>query len=418
MSDIRDKFRQLTRVFDPIYQLRQDAKDGAEESYVPGIHEDYRRQLEASLDLNDNAKLLVAGQPGCGKTTMLRHLAARMRGEGRVVAFVDLEAMTAVQDLDPAEMHLAALAETMEQAGSELSDETLRACRRCLLTVLGTEIDTGPTALLEGLRRLLSLVRNDGLLRSEMRSEIKGGGDDPFDLLSRALHDLAERRPVIILDGLDKLPPKRARQTFLDDKRKPMVETPGAALVTIPLSVVYEPTFNVLGERYNNADTAVLPAIRLWSFDPVTRTRTPSADGMDALHRVVQARLSPIDPHIVMPEAVDRAIVGSGGNIRELARLMQASVVKAHVRQGEFIESQDVEAAIADQRGSFRRAYDPSFLPLLIRVRDRFQLDETSEVAKQLLYGLWVIEYRNGYPWYCLPEPVAQLLIHLERSRG
>ena len=110
MLDTRGKFRELTRVFDPIYQPRQSDDDGPGDSYVPETHEGYRRQLEAALDLNDNAKLLVAGQPGCGKTTLLLSLTAAMRREGRVVAFVDLEAQTAVQDLDPVEMYLAVLA--------------------------------------------------------------------------------------------------------------------------------------------------------------------------------------------------------------------------------------------------------------------------------------------------------------------
>ena len=112
------------------------------------------------------------------------------------------------------------------------------------------------------------------------------------------------------------------------------------------------------------------------------------------------------------------AIVGSGGNIRELARLMQSSVIKTGVRRGAFVELQDVEAAIADLRESFRRAFNPSFLPLLQRVRTEFRLEDSSDLAKQLLYGLWIIEYRNGSAWYSLPEPVEQLLRHMERAAG
>lgn len=418
MSDVRDKFRKLTRVFDPIYQPRQSADDGPGDSYIPETHERYRKDLEAQLDLNDNVKLLVAGQPGCGKTTLLLSMADAMRKEGRVVAFVDLEAQTAVQDLDPVEMYLAALAELVRQAHDGLSPQTLQGCRACLAKLLrDEEITAEPKALETSLRQLLSLVRSDPALRGEMRRSMKPGTeDDPFGMLCRALDDLADRRPVVILDGLDKLPPDRASQTFLDDKKKPMAEAPGAAILTIPLSVVYEPTFNVLSGRYNNADNAVLPAVRLWDFDAQSRSRTRSEHGISILRRIVSARVDPIDPQIVMPEAIERAIEGSAGNIRELARLMQSSVVKAHVRQGSFIERQDIEAAIADQRESFRRAYDPKFRALLQRVHAEYRLDDSSDVAKQLLYGLWVIEYRNGSAWYSLPEPVEQLLTQLERG--
>lgn len=417
MADTRAKFRELTRVFDPIYQPGEISEGEPGRSYVPEIHEGFRRQLEAQLDLNDNVKLLVAGQPGCGKTTLLLSLAAALRRDGRVVAFIDLEAQTAVQDLDPAEMYLAALAELIAQAGDQLQASTQDACRACLAR-LGREAEgTAGPALADALRRVLSIARSDRELRDQMRISLElGGDDDPFVLLSRALEDLADRRSVVILDGLDKLPPMRASRTFLDDKRKPMAEAPGAAILTIPLSVVYEPTFNVLSGRYNNADSAVLPAVRLWELEPRTRKLVESTEGIEVLRRIVAARVDPIDPSIVIPNAVQRAIQGSGGNIRELARLMQASVVKAHVRQGDFVETQDVEAAIADQRESFRRAYDPSFLPLLLRVRDEARLEDSSDAAKQLLYGLWVVEYRNGNAWYALPEPVRQLLEQLERS--
>lgn len=420
MQDPRAKFRELTRVFDPIYRPYQDAGDGPGSSYVREAHEDYRNQLEAALDLNDNAKLLVAGQPGCGKTTLLLSVAHRLRAEGRVVAFVDLEARTAVQDLGSVEMYLAAMAEMLSEANkaaAPVRPETLEACRGWVERLQGGAAGSAdPASLADALGRYLSVLRESKALRDELRILVKQGGDDPLQLLSRLLGDLEDRRPVVILDGLDKLPPVQARDTFLDDKRKPMAEAPGAAILTIPLSLVYEPTFNVLSERYNNADSAVLPAVRLWDLDPATRERGRSEHGVRILRRIVEARVAPIDPMIVIPEAVDRAIVGSGGNIRELARLMQSSVVKAHVRRGSFIEPQDVERAIADQRESFRRAYDPQFLPVLEKVRREYRLEGHSDVTKQLLYGLWVIEYRNGIAWYSLPEPVEQLLQHIERG--
>lgn len=419
MSDARTKFRQLTQVFDPIFRPYEDAADGPGASYVPETHEGYRKELEAALDLNDSAKLLVAGQPGCGKTTLLRSVAERLRREKRIVAFVDLEVQTAVQDLGSVEMYLAAMAELLaaaKGAGAHISAATLAACRTWLALI---EPDReGPAdvdAVEAGLRRQLVAVRESRSLRDSLRLLVKESGGGPFELLCRVIEDLRDHRPVVILDGLDKLPPAQASTTFLDDKRKPMADAPGAAVLTIPLSIVYEPTYNVLSGRYVNAGNAVLPAVRLWDLNPDTRVRVRSEGGVKIMRRIVDARVAKIDPGILLPEAVDRAIVGSGGNIRELARLIQASVVKAHVRTGTFVEPQDVERAIADQRESFRRAYDPLFLPVLQRVKREYQLDAAGEVPKQLLYGLWVTEYRNGQAWYSLPTPVEQLLEHLER---
>lgn len=415
-----DKFREMTRVFDPIYRPYSDAQDGPGASYVAEIHEDFRRQFEASLQLNENAKLLVAGQPGCGKTTMLRSMVQWLRAQGRVAVFVDLEAQTAVQDLGLVEMHLVAAAEILAGLGlaqCEVSGESLGACADWIRQVDPSEpvaTPLEPNALAAEFRRVLTAARDSADLRHTLRMQVSHGGErDPLQLLGRLLGDLRPRQPVVVLDGLDKLPPEQAREFFLNDKRKPMAETPGAAILTIPLSVVYEPGFNVLSERYNNADSAVLPAVRLYDFDPVKRERVRSKRGFEVLRRIIEARVAPIDSGIVMHDAVERAIEGSGGNIRELARLMQASIVKSYVRQGGFIERQDVEAAIADQRESFRRAYQPRFLPVLKKVREEFQLENADDIGKLLLYGLWVVEYRNGTTWYSVPASVEQLLDQL-----
>src|SRR5262249_20368854 len=150
------------------------------------------------------------------------------------------------------------------------------ACRAWLNQLQGAEPSGDLEVVAAAFQRQLSTVHQSKALRDELRDRIKHGASvDPQDLVMMLLCDLASLRPVVILDGLDKLPPQQARETFLDPKTKPMAKMPGAAVLTIPLSIVYEPTFNVLGERYNNAGSAVLPAVRPWELDPVARKRTP-----------------------------------------------------------------------------------------------------------------------------------------------
>jgi energy-coupling factor transporter ATP-binding protein EcfA2 len=413
-----DSFRRLTQVFDPIYRPVQGRQVGSGMPYVEAVHQDLRKQFEAQLLLNDRAKLLLAGQPGCGKTTMLMHLTSQMRAEGRLVAFVDLEVVTTVNDLGSAEMYIAASAELLREAGRmeiSLPQETVQRCKQWVESLTdGSFISPEPVALADRFTRLLAAARESPDLRRMLREVLKG--QDPAELLATLLDDLESYRPVVLLDGLDKLPPDQARDFFLDQKKKPMAELPGAAILTIPLSMVYEPTFNVLSERYNNADNSVLPAVRLYDFNHKEHTRAPLKSGFELLRHVIGRRVQGIDSGLILPDAIDRAIEGSGGNIRELGRLIQSSIVKAVVRQGSFVERVDVENAIIDQRESFRRAYQPRFLPVLKKVRDQLQLDNTDDVGKLLLYGLWVMEYRNGMAWYCLPVPVEQLLQQLERG--
>jgi energy-coupling factor transporter ATP-binding protein EcfA2 len=420
MSDTLDKFRKLTKVFDPIYRPYEDANDGPGGSYVPEAHEDYRKNLIRALALNDHVKLLVAGQPGCGKTTMLLHVAQHLRRQGRLVVFVDLENLVSVQDLSWVELHLAVISMLLEEVRKldlPISSRIVEPVRLWLERVyLRNGLDENVLAVESAVKQVLSTVRLGKDLREELREQVKRMGEDPLILLRLILHELEEYHPIVIVDGVDKLQPDHARAKFLsDDSKIPLDNTPGATVLTIPISLVYEPAFNLLSEHYNNADSAVLAAVRLYDFDSKTRKRQFSDKGLDVLQRVIRARIDPIDPAIITPAAMQRAIVGSGGNMRELARLLQASVVKAHVRDAQYLDEEHVVLAIADRRESFRRALSPEFRPVLEKVRKEFQLEGPGEITRLLLYGLWVMEYRNGEAWYSLPNPVEQLLETLER---
>jgi hypothetical protein len=420
MSDTLAKFRKLTQVFDPIYRPYEDGEDGPGGSYVPEAHEDYRNNLVRTLELNDRVKWLVAGQPGCGKTTLLLNVAQHLRRQGRLVVFVDLESLVSVHDLSWIELHVAIMSKLLaeaEQCNVEVPASTLERMRAWIERVHGRgRLEADARSVGAALQQFLSTARKGRDLRDQLREQVKSLNEDPLDLLRQVLLDVDAHRPIVMVDGVDKLPPDQARDRFLkDDEKPPLENTPGATVLTIPISLVYEPTFNLLSEHYNNADSAVLPAVRLYDFDSVNRKRERSEKGLEVLHRVVRARVDGIDPDIVSAAAVDRAIIGSGGNMRELARLLQASVVKAHVRDAPFLDEEHVAAAIADRRESFRRALSPEFRPVLEKVQKEYRLDGPGEVTRLLLYGLWVMEYRNGEAWYSLPDPVEQLLKSLER---
>ncbi len=414
-------FRHVSQAFDPIF--RQQDPQGPGAHYLPEVHADFRHQLTAPLLLGNDVKLLIAGQPGCGKTSLLLDVAREFRGKGRLVVFVNLELATAVQELGPAEMHLAVLGEVLHESVRSqrmVPDPILNRCRQWLKDLTDTDNRAaGPALLAQRIQSFLSTARDSSALRQALRILVSEGGDkDPLALLSALLREMAESEPVVILDGLDKLPPEQARLFFLDEKRKPMVEAPGSAILTIPLSVVYEPTFNNLSERYLNAHNAVLPAVRIQSLDSKSNHPTRFAAGWDVLRKIVHTRIDQVSPDFMEPDAVDLAIESSGGNLRELARLIQASLVKAMVHESPHIARHHVEEAITDQRESFGRVYQDRFLPALLRVRDEHRLDNVDDIGKMLLYGLWVVEYRNGSVWYDLPLPVRRLVASREGRGG
>ncbi|HMY17456.1 MAG TPA: ATP-binding protein [Polyangium sp.] len=420
MSETVVKFRKLTQVFDPIYRPYADVENGPGGSYVAEAHEDYRKSLVQALELNDHVKWLVAGQPGCGKTTLLLHVVQHLRRQGRFVVFADLENLVSVHDLSWIELHLAviySLIEEVRKCSLPVSPNFAEPVRGWLERLdLRGGVGGNLAAVGAAMKQVLETARLGKDLRDEVRDQVKRTGQDPLGLLRAMLAEIDAHRPIVIVDGVDKLQPDHARRKFLsDDSQIPFENTPGSTVLTIPISLVYEPAFNLLSEHFNNADSAVLAAVRLYDFDAKNRRRQLSEKGLDVLERVIRARIDPIDPDIISRAGIQRAIVGSGGNMRELARLLQASVIKAHVREAHFLDEEHVAAAIADRRESYRRALSPEFRPVLEKVRKEYQLEGPGEITRLLLYGLWVMEYRNGETWYSLPNPVEQLLESLER---
>lgn len=410
LTEAQAKLSALSRAFDPLFVPGDDGR-----FYVETVHHAFRQQLEVSLAFNPNSKLLVAGQPGCGKTTLLTRIAAHLREAGRQVAFVNLELVAAVQDLSLLELHLATLAELLTEVDALAPD--LVADVGVWLASFGRHQvgQGGSKALAEALTRLLSLSRDDPSVRREMREMVRSNAAmDPLRLLHRLLRELEPRLPVVILDGLDKMPPEQARVFFLESSNKPLADGPGAAVLTMPLSIVYEAQFNQLRERYLNADNAIVPAVKIYTFDGV---RTRNEQGYEVLRQIVEARVAPDVADLLEDDAINRAIEASGGNIRELARIIHASVIKTVIRGAHRVETIDVEAVIIDQRESYRRAFKERFLPALRRVRDKFELENEDDVGKDLLYGLWVVEYRNERAWYSLPVAVEKLIGQIEKGR-
>src|SRR6185503_4948005 len=138
----------------------------------------------ASLDLNANAKLLLAGQPGCGKTTLLLRMADQLRASGRVVAFVDLESQTAIQDLGTPEMHLAATEELLREAVAAniaISEEALDVCSKWLGRIGRPLLEAKPGSLSDAIQRLLAAARESSDLRRELWALVKQAStEDPF----------------------------------------------------------------------------------------------------------------------------------------------------------------------------------------------------------------------------------------------
>src|SRR5260221_528662 len=130
MSDALARFRAVVQALDAT------APVGA--FYVQEARKEYREALLRQLELRPAAKLLVAGQKGGGKSTLLQKLAEELRERlHRLVVFQDLVSLVPIEDPTSLEVNLAALAGLFEEAGQRttMPAEALEACRSWLQEV-------------------------------------------------------------------------------------------------------------------------------------------------------------------------------------------------------------------------------------------------------------------------------------------
>lgn len=151
--------------------------------------------------------------------------------------------------------------------------------------------------------------------------------------------------------------------------------------------------------------------------------RTVNQAGRAALKSVLSARM---DPDLFERNQMDRLIVASGGNLRELFALTAYAADTALLREAKQIEAGDVQTAIYHFRNEYERRLGESPIDLqkigsgakldrLIRIYNRNRKAQIpDEVLHALFLGNVVQEYDNEDRWL----GVHPLVVDILASRG
>jgi hypothetical protein len=225
-----------------------------------------------------------------------------------------------------------------------------------------------------------------------------------LDECNALLRDASGHEWLIIGDDFDKpgIPPERLRD-FFSTYGNLIRDLHVHLILDLPVSLGHSTTSNYLppnfGTPLNFPDTPVY-----------TRDHNIHPAGRSAIHRIIETRA---DTVLFADGQIDRLIVASGGNIRDLFGLIIEAATRAELRRSEprVITAEDIDPAIAlfrkkyrDQLGS--TPYDVEKVAVEDKVKKLIAIyigAPGSNVPDPALYSLLharAVQEFNGDYWY------------------
>lgn len=368
---------------------------------------------------------LFCGHRGCGKSTELRRLAAKLHDPERFfVVFLDI-----LKELDPNNLHyvdvMMALAKTLFDSFKEHQvsvdqvfltnlenwfSEIVRITSKT--NELSSEIQTaaqgktGIPFLCELTAKFTNAFRINATYKEELRTAIKNSISvfaSAFNLLIQGAEEALRkagkgRRLLFVVDGTDRLSGEDSERFFIRDVYQ---------LQLVDGLFVYCGPIHLLGDG-NQVQQAFafdkLPMIKLHERDTPNIRFEP---GYEALRQLIFQRA---DPQLFdSQETVDYLVKYSGGCPRELLHLLEYAYQAA---ENDVFDMAAAQAAVKGLATDYRYWLKPEDYALLARI-DRNEIDgENDARAQVLLYNLALLEYnsfwRRSHPVVRLLEPYRQ----------
>lgn len=368
---------------------------------------------------------LVTGHRGCGKSTELKQLQARLREEGFFAVYVDAETILDLGDLTYLDV-LVALTQELEEAlrGEKiaisrrlrqdldawfadviLTEEQRRDVERSLQTDFGVGPQIPPLA------RMLAAITGQIRSGSSQRVEIRRRLEQNLRVFVQRLNDLVDdarvrlgrkgwKDLVFIVDGLEKmhyapLPDGQSTHSALFVAHAEQLKSIHSHVIyTVPISLVFNAN---LGDAFPDP-TLVIPMVKLTESDGCT----PYEPGRQALFEVVARRVD-IAEVFESEDLVWQLIEASGGSVRDLMRLMRLACYGAT----DCIRAAHVGRAVQELIREYDRLVQDSDLERLAAIA-RERRVPGDDASARLLHLRLVLEYQNDERWADLHPAVRR----------
>jgi len=403
--------------------------------------EELRNRLTRSPDAN--AKLLLCGHSGCGKSTELVKLAEETSDTFFPISF------SVAQECNlfhvPVEDILVIMMERLLDACSraglaaklEASQETLKSIYNWFASELDMKeekVEAGGSAE-GGVDTSAGLLGKTLGLFVKLKTFIRRADQRVHKMTLEKPHrisELAERcnllikavkqalatnhgHLLIVVEDLDKVNLADARRIFLEQPAL-LADLDCNIICTVPIFLLHSPDRPVLEQHFHIHE---LPMLKVTEFDG-----NPCTKGRETIQAIIDRR---VDGKLVEEGALDLLLEKSGGVLRDVFEVLSvaagaAESLATRKKQKPVITEENVRYGLNRRKTEYARAITTIDLPADIKVttddlyaklrelkRRAVRLLPSEYVTMVLLKSRAVMEY-NGEGWFAVHPLVVELL--------
>nr|WP_325237952.1 hypothetical protein [uncultured Oscillibacter sp.] len=376
------------------------------DKYVSPIEDIYEDCIGQSV----HNTFLLLGNRGCGKSTELNAMSARLMKEGFPVVTVECGYNLNLKDpvyTDLLFLMGEALLSVAKDKGCTLANKTENIIRNFWADVestttitkgsdLGVEFgistETPPpvSLILKLIGTIKTELKANTEIRTTCREQIKKHLGDWINALNQIATSIAQKlngkRPIIIFEDLDKLHSTEVWKVFYEDASK-LAGFKFPVIYTFPSAFSYDPRFQML-ELYFIPKK--FPMIQLEQIDGTTYEK-----GYEAIIKIIEKRANPA---LFNEDALRLLIQKTGGSLRNLFTTINASFKRANRRKSNIIQGEDVEWALKDFRDSLTIQIDSESYVFLANIcRGNHQQIEDRKMLLEMLQKGIVLEHDGWY---------------------
>ncbi len=422
-----NRVSEIINAFSPApLQMEQMAEFYCEDTMEYRTSDKYNSPIEDIFDICRNSEecsaCLLLGHKGCGKSTELNRMAERLVNDGYCVKTIYCSRDSDLLNIVYSDLFILmgeALLQIAEEAGCKIEDKVLLKIKNFwdegIETMASQEVasasaETGMSVETKGiLLNLLNLfakmktdLKFNEETRKEYRRKISVRSSEWIDLLKHVASEITRKmegkRPIIIFEDLDKLNEEAAWKVFynyaavLSGMMFPVI-------YTFPIALSYDVRFSAM-ESYFEIKT--LPMIKIETIE-----NKPFQKGIDVIREIVEKRA---DLALFETSVLERLIQYTGGSLRDLFHVINASAKRAERRDSEIITMEDAEHALEELKTSLTRRIEEKNYQFLLNIyNENKERIEDKEMLLKMLQASVVLEY-NGKRWHNVHPLVVKFL--------